>query len=244
MRRGTPARRIALLAFLAAVCLAGSLAALPGRRQPAGRLARLPLVEVPSTVPGRDELAVLLTGDGGWAETDRGLSKALAKGGIPVVGWNSLRYFLRTKNPDVAARDLELILRGYLERWQKGKAVLIGYSFGADVIPFLANRLPPDLAERVSLIVLLGPTGRADFRFHVSGLLGKEAKDSLPSLPEIERLRGKPLLCVQGIGEKNSFCPQLPPGLAVRLIRPGGHIVNKNFGPVAAWILGPREASH
>lgn len=244
MRPGTRPGRIALLAVLAAVCLATSLAARRVRGRPGRGLAALPLVEVPSAVPGRDELAVLLTGDGGWAETDRGLSAALAKGGIPVVGWNSLRYFLRTKNPAVAARDLELILRGYLERWHKEKAVLIGYSFGADVIPFLANRLPPELADRVSLIVLLGPTGRADFHFHVTSLLGKEAKDSLPSLPEIERLRGKPLLCVQGIGEKNSFCPQLPPGLAIRLIRPGGHIVNKNYGPVAAWILGPREASH
>jgi type IV secretory pathway VirJ component len=244
MRPGIRLGCIASFAVLAAFFLAASLAALPTSRQPRRPLAALPLVEVPSTVPGRDELAILLTGDGGWAETDRGLSAALAKGGIPVVGWNSLRYFLRTKTPDVAARDLELILRGYLARWHKEKAVLIGYSFGADVIPVLANRLPRDLADRVSLIVLLGPTGKADFHFHVTGLLGKEAKDSLPSLPEIERLRGKPLLCVQGIGEQHSFCPQIPPGLAVRLIRPGGHIVNQNYGPVAAWILGPREASH
>ncbi|HEY4574832.1 MAG TPA: AcvB/VirJ family lysyl-phosphatidylglycerol hydrolase, partial [Thermoanaerobaculia bacterium] len=62
------------------------------------RVKGVPLVEVPaSPSSGRDEMAVLLTGDGGWAVTDRGLSEALAKGGIPVVGWNSLRYFLRGK---------------------------------------------------------------------------------------------------------------------------------------------------
>lgn len=211
----------------------------------ARRLAALPLVEVPSR-PGaaeRNEMAVLLTGDGGWAETDRGLSKELAKGGIPVVGWNSLRYFLTGKKPDRAARDLELVLRHYLQRWHKEKAVLIGYSFGADVMPFLANRLPPDLAERISLIAILGASGRADFRFHVTELLGKDSKDSVPTLPELERLRGTPVLCVQGTREKDSFCPKLPGGLASVLVRPGTHIIGKNYGPVAAWILGPRQAS-
>src|SRR5262249_30550453 len=77
------------------------------------RVKGVPLVEVPAAVqgPARDEMAVLLTGAGGWAATDKGLSEALAKGGVPVVGWSSLRYFLRGKPPDRAAQDLERILR-------------------------------------------------------------------------------------------------------------------------------------
>src|ERR1700742_704964 len=65
--------------------------------QGAPRVDNLPLIKVPTKGPGGDELAVLLTGDGGWAETDKGLSKALVKGGVPVVGWNSLHYFLKRK---------------------------------------------------------------------------------------------------------------------------------------------------
>src|SRR3982751_212062 len=120
------------------------------------RVKGVPLVEVPAAVqaPVRDEMAVLLTGDGGWAITDRGLSEALAKGGIPVVGWNSLHYFLTRKAPDRTARDLERVLRVYLPCWHKQRVILIGYSFGADVVPFLANRLPPELAAKVSRIVM------------------------------------------------------------------------------------------
>jgi type IV secretory pathway VirJ component len=256
MRRRTLSGRLALTASLLIVVLLGLMQgpalARPVRRRAAAltpearRVAALPLVEVPAR-PGaaeRDEMAVLLTGDGGWAETDRGLSAALARGGIPVVGWNSLRYFLTGKKPERAARDLELVLRHYLPRWHKEKVILIGYSFGADVVPFLANRLPPDLAERISLIAILGPSGRADFRFHVTELLGRDSKDSVPTLPELERLRGTPLLCVQGVAEKNSFCPRLPDGLAYVLIRPGTHIIGKNYGPIAEWILGPRRFRH
>src|SRR4051794_1319157 len=58
----------------------------PPRSPPFSKVENLPLVPVPTKVPGRDEMAVLLTGDGGWAQTDKGLSEALAEGGIPVVG--------------------------------------------------------------------------------------------------------------------------------------------------------------
>src|SRR4051812_32708167 len=82
-----------------------------------GKVKGVPLVEVPSQAPGRDKMAVLLTGDGGWAITDKGLSEALARGGIPVVGWNSLHSFLPRKAPDRNARNLERVLRVYLPFW-------------------------------------------------------------------------------------------------------------------------------
>ena len=207
----------------------------------AGKVKGVPLVEVPSSLPGRDEMAVLLTGDGGWAITDRGLSEALAKGGIPVVGWNSLHYFLTRKAPDRTARDLERVLRVYLPFWHKQRVILIGYSFGADVVPFLANRLSPEMAAKVSRIVMMGPSGAADFRFHPTEWLGKPSPDSLPVLPELAKLRGRQILCAYGRLEKNSLCPRLPNGLADLLIRPGGHKVGKDYGPIANWILA--EAS-
>lgn len=52
----------------------------------------LPLVNVAARQPG-NTLAILLTGDGGWADLDRTLSSALAAHGITVIGWDSLRYY-------------------------------------------------------------------------------------------------------------------------------------------------------
>jgi type IV secretory pathway VirJ component len=227
--------------MLTALLLAAALQAPPPARTAAtpsteGRVKGVPLVEVPAARSGRDELAVLLSGDGGWAETDKGLAQALSKGGIPVVGWSSLRYFIHRKKPDQVAADLERTLRVYLSLWHKEKVVLIGYSFGADVVPFLVPRLPPDLAERVSLVVLMGPTGTADFHIHPGEWLRKPSDDSLPTMPEVEKLRGREILCAYGRKEKDSFCLQLG-DLVHLLIRPGGHIVGKDYGPVAEWIL-------
>jgi type IV secretory pathway VirJ component len=209
------------------------------------RVDNLPLIKIPAKGSGGDEFAVLLTGDGGWAQTDRGLSQALAKGGIPVIGWNSLHYFLKRREPERAAKDLERILRHYLPLWRKEKVILIGYSFGADVMPFLAARLPPDLAEKVSMIALLGPSESADFRFHPREWLGKPSPEYRPVTPEIEKLAGKEILCFYGETEKKTtLCLKLHAGLVQPLARPGTHIVGKNYGPIAAAILAHARTAH
>ena len=218
--------------------LAVALALLLGAARRTRPLSDLPLVEVHRAVaPRTEQMAVLLTGDGGWAVTDKGLSAELAAHGMPVVGWNSLRYFLHRRNPDGTARDLERILRHYLPTWRREKVVLIGYSFGADVMPFLVHRLPEDLRARVSLVALLGPDEKAGFRFHLSEWLGKDSKDTLPVRPELERLRGMPILCSYGEQEARSLCREIDPGLAKIQVRPGTHIIGKGYGPIAAEIL-------
>ncbi|HEX4966077.1 MAG TPA: AcvB/VirJ family lysyl-phosphatidylglycerol hydrolase [Thermoanaerobaculia bacterium] len=229
-----------LVLALGLLSLPGLAAETPPAAAALPKVDNLPLVAVPSKVPGREEMAVLLTGDGGWAQTDKGLAKALAKGGVPVVGWNSLRYFIKHREPNRAAQDLERILRHYLPLWHKEKVILIGYSFGADVMPFLASRLPPDLMDRVSLVALLGPSESADFRFHPSEWLGKPSPESRPVLPEIEKLHGKEILCAYGETEKGrTLCLKLPAGRARLVVRPGNHIVGKNYGPIAEAILKP-----
>src|SRR5262249_43099572 len=105
-----------------------------GRPDPG--VAGLPLVEVPA-LPAKngggasDRLAVIVSGDGGWAGIDREVGAALAARGIPVVGLNSLSYFWQEKPPEVVGRDLARILDHYLAAWHKERAILIGYSLGA-----------------------------------------------------------------------------------------------------------------
>lgn len=125
---------------------------------PQAPLRDLPLVEmVPPAVNG-NTFAVIISGDGGWASIDRELGKALVTQGVPVVGLNSLQYFWTRRTPDGAAKDLERILRYYLAAWHRDQVLLIGYSRGADVLPFMAHRLPDDLRARVRIVAIMGPT--------------------------------------------------------------------------------------
>jgi type IV secretory pathway VirJ component len=207
----------------------------------------LPLVEVPAKGTAGDTLAsetfaVILSGDGGWAGIDREVASALSSRGIPVVGLNSLQYFWTARDPDGIARDLDRILRHYLAAWKQRRALLIGYSLGADVLPFAAARLPADLLAQVELIVLLGPSPAASFEFHLGDWLGVGGDRGQPVLPEVKKLSGHPLLCIYGKAEKDSLCPQIVPPLGKAVALEGAHHFGGRYDALADLILAEARA--
>jgi type IV secretory pathway VirJ component len=227
--------------------VADSFAALAAQTSPEpvalhADVSGLPLVELPAEGKPGDTLAVLLTGDGGWAGLDRHLGAALAARGIPVVGWNSLRYFWTARTPDAAAADLARVLRHYLAAWHAKRAVLIGYSFGADVMPFLASRLPPELRARVALVALLGPAETAQFEFHFGNWLGvTDPPGAQPLAPEIAKLGDLRVLCVYGREESDSLCPKLDPKRVALDARSGGHHFDGDYQALSARIVAEIE---
>jgi type IV secretory pathway VirJ component len=200
-------------------------------------LTDLPLTVVPAK-GSADRLAVLLTGDGGWAGIDKELADSLSSHGTPVVVLDSRAYFSTQRDPDGAAHDLGRILRHYLRTLGKAQVLLIGYSRGADVLPFMASRLPADLESRVTLMAFLGPAHNANFKFHMIDLISNHSrKDDLMTVPEIEKLRGKRILCFYGADEKDSACRALGSSFATAYEMPGGHHFGKKYGEIATRIL-------
>jgi type IV secretory pathway VirJ component len=210
----------------------------------AGELVDLPLVEVAARGPESDRMAVFWSGDGGWAELDREVSAGLADRGVPVVGVNSLKYFWTNRTPKQTAQDLERIIRHYAALWKKEKVVLIGYSLGADIVPFAANRLNEALKPRVELIALLGPGLQVDFEFHLSNWLGSRSKTALPTMPEVMKLGNTRLLCFYGEKETDSLCRNLQGNNLKKVALPGAHHFGGNYAQLAETILnemkGPR----
>jgi len=207
-------------------------------KTPSSPLAGLPIVEVPATAATGGTLAIILTGDGGWAGIDRDIAAALAARGLPVAGLDSLQYFWNPKSPDTAAADLERMLRHYLDLWKCERAVLVGYSFGADVLPFMVARLPEELRRRVALVALLAPGRKADFEFRIlDWVAAGPGKEALPLLPEIGRLAGTPLLCIEAEEEADSLCPTLGPGQGNVVTLKGGHHFGGDYRGIARLIL-------
>ena len=173
-------------------------------------ISDLPVNEVPATGGSNsEELAVLLTGDGGWAGLDQELAARLAADGVPTVGLNSLKYFWSERTPDETAKDVARVISHYLAAWNKQRVLLVGYSFGADVLPFVVNRLPPELRARVATVSLVGVDSNASFEIKIAGWVGSDDSGP-PTRPEIAAIAGVPLLCIYGEGETDSICPGLP----------------------------------
>jgi type IV secretory pathway VirJ component len=162
----------------------------------------------------------------------------LAAHGIPVVALNSLKYFWKKRTPEETSQDLKRILNYYSTVWRKKKVILIGYSFGADVLPFMINRLPEEFRSRVVLVVLMGPSHTAEFKFHLTDWLGGSSdKNALPVKPEVEKLKGTKILCFYGEGEKDTICPELDTNSTKAVPLKGGHRVGGNFEPIVQEVL-------
>ncbi len=118
---------------------------------PPAALGDLPVIEVPALTgaPSSDSLAIIMSGDGGWAGIDRDIAAALSAKGIFVVGLDSLRYYWAKRTPESLAADTDRMIRYYLAHLNKKRVLLIGYSQGADVLPFAVNRLPAATKARV-----------------------------------------------------------------------------------------------
>jgi type IV secretory pathway VirJ component len=205
---------------------------------PPSALGDLPVVELAAT-PGRDSdlMAVLMTGDGGWAGLDQDVAHALAAQGIPVVALDSLRYYWTARTPAGAAADVDRLIRYYLAHWHKRRALLVGYSQGADVLPFILNRLPAATRGQVALGAMMGLSDHAVFEFHLANWVKSVSDEGLPTLPEVRKISGTPLLCVYGKDEDDSLCPQLDPH-AVKVVElSGGHHFGGDYQRLAQEIL-------
>ncbi len=201
-------------------------------------LADLPLViaPVPSGVAPGGMLAIMLSGDGGWAGLDKEVAAALNTAGVTVIGLDSLRYFWGARTPEGLAADLERIIGAYGGKSAPQGVALIGYSQGADVLPFAVNRLSEASRSRIKLAALLGISTHAVFEFHLGNWVSDD-NSGPATLPEIERMNGVRILCVYGADEADSPCAKLDPRRITVTKLPGGHHFDGDYGSLARAIL-------
>ncbi|QGZ64539.1 virulence factor family protein [Paraburkholderia acidisoli] len=197
----------------------------------------LPLVELPAAHPS-DMLAVVISGDGGWRDLDKTIAEALQKQGVSVVGWDALRYFWSEKTPAQTSHDLARVLKTYSARWHTQHIALVGYSFGADVMPFAYNRLPDALRAKVSYMSLLGFAPDADFQIRVTGWLGMPASDqALKARPEIAKVPPSIVQCIYGAEETETLCPSLA-NTGINVVKTKGeHHFDGDYNALAGKII-------
>jgi type IV secretory pathway VirJ component len=182
---------------------------------------------------------IFYSGDGGWRDIDAKIGGYLADQGYPVIGIDTLRYFWREKKPEVMAADLDRLIRHYRGLAKDNGVILVGYSFGADVLPFMVNRMAPETKAEIKLISLLGISEHASFEIRLQGILGAANTDGPPTLPELMKLRGIPIQCVFGATEQDSVCGQKELAATVnRVEMSGGHHFNGDYRDTADLIIG------
>lgn len=213
----------------------------PPAGEPAEPLvADLPIVALPPRGEPAGLLAIILSGDGGWRDIDKQIGEWLAAHGVGVVGIDSLRYFWTEKTPERLARDLERLMTEFLPRFHADRVILVGYSFGADVLPATWGALSPAARDRTLQLSLLGLGPSADFEFHVSGWLGL-SHGSRPVAEDARALDLTRVQCFYGEEEPDTLCRDPILAAAELVHTAGGHHFDGDYAALAQRILDGAE---
>lgn len=236
-------RRIIIAALLLGLLLAGGT----GFTAWLGYFGGPVFTSIPATArPTRARAglaAVVLSGDMGFriGMAPR-IAARLAADGIPVVGVNSLTYFRTRRTPAQIRALIVDATRRALAFGHADRVVLIGQSFGADMLHVGLPGLPPALREKLRMVALVVPTDTVFYRASPSELFNWARPDT-DALPTARALDWVPVTCIQGAEERDSLCPMLTAPNVHSVALPGGHPMHGDAAAVHRVLLGAIDAA-
>jgi len=160
--------------------------------------SKLPIITYPSKTNDKKTMILYLSGDGGWLDFSDNLAVSLSENGFSTVGFNSRSYFWSKKSPKQIGLDFSQLIHEYLQTFDSKNIILCGYSFGADVVPFIYNNLSLKEKNKVKSLVLLSPFATTDFVVYTTDLLnlGGDSRE-FKVIKEVEKIR-LPISCYYG----------------------------------------------
>lgn len=186
---------------------------------------------------------VMLSGDMGnhIGMTPR-LSARLSARGYAIVTVNSLTYFSRRRSKAETAMLLRAAMQRAMTLGATDHVVLIGQSFGADMLHAGLASFSDAERKPIQAVILVVPGEDIIFRASPIELAGMETPDQR-AYPTASRLRWVPVVCIYGVEEADSLCPELQMPNGRRIALPGGHKLHSDAKAVEAAIL-PAITSH
>lgn len=170
-----------------------------------------------------------ISGDGGWNKFSTALMQEFSEAGYPVIALNAKSYFWERKTPRQTGTDVQALLNKYVKEWKRDKIVFLGYSFGADVMPFVYNNLGAEWQKKISYQVLLSPSPKTDFEVHISEMLGYRRKNGLSVVDEINKTTECHFLFLFGEEDDDFPLNELKIKNYKNLTLPGGHHFDNNI---------------
>lgn len=137
-----------------------------------------------------------ISGDAGFNTFTKSLGTDLHTLGYDVFALDTKAYFWNKKTPEQTSLEIENYIKQQLQGRKNQQVVLLGFSFGADVTPFVYNRFTPDLKEKIQKVFIIGPSKSNDFKIHLDEYFGVEPKGSLQVIPEINEMGTVPVMVV------------------------------------------------
>ncbi|NTJ44535.1 virulence factor family protein [Agrobacterium larrymoorei] len=187
--------------------------------------------------PTMDTMAIIYSGDGGWRDLDKDVGDFLQKDGVPTIGVDSLRYFWSEKKPEEISSDLSRIIETYRKEFKVDKVLLIGYSFGADILPVAFNNLADKDKARVVQMSLLSLSHEVSYEISVGGWLGVSADGAEDPVNDLAKIDPKIVQCVYGTDDEDAACPALKDKGVEIIGIDGGHHFDEDYEALTKRIV-------
>lgn len=197
----------------------------------------LPLTIMPSAIKGNLPLAIFISGDGGWTSFDQSLNEKLTEKGIPVLGIDAQKYFWNERKPMEVADKLTDVIKHYMRLWNRNSFIFIGYSFGADVAPFIANSFSAQLKETLKGVYCFSPDESGDFEVHIIDMLNFSSQGKYDVSSELRKIKQLNPVCIFGTEEAADFQNVLSKEDIKTEVLPGSHHYNNDFEAISTLIL-------
>ena len=195
----------------------------------------LPVKEWSSTA--ENPFVLYITGDGGFNSFSIDLCTALNKAGHSVCSVNAKSYFWNKKTPEQSSTDITAYLTKQFNSRKNQQLILAGHSFGADVMPFIVNRLPEAIRKKIVSVILLSPSGSTDFEIHWSDIFGGNKQRSMDVVAEINKLTVPKTVTFFGSDETDFPVKNIKLKNYTNEILPGGHHFDGNTAEVAKTMI-------
>lgn len=180
-------------------------------------------------------LIVYISGDGGMNSFSNSLIQSLNKRGYAVLALDAKDYFWQKKEPQQFASDMNQAISMYLKNKRRSSFIILGYSFGADVSPFLATRLSPNLSARCKHVVLLSPSPNTEFEIKIMDMFGWGSKKGRNVVNELNKVT-TPVVLFFGKDEDDFPVNEVTIKKQV-VIMQGGHHYDNNVDDLANQII-------
>lgn len=196
-----------------------------------------PVHVYPAVPPAADVAVVNVSGDMGLrfllgASTSRGLTEHH----LPVVGIASPAVFRQRRTRAEVDAFIADVIRTALARTGKPRVVVMGQSYGADIVQTGLAHLPAELRPKVAAIILVLPGDSVWFRADPTGWAYRGTPDSV-GVATADTLTWAPLTCIYGVEEEDSLCPLLRvPGARI-VGMPGGHNIHHDEAGLLRHVL-------
>jgi type IV secretory pathway VirJ component len=137
-----------------------------------------------------------ISGDAGFNSFSKGLCTDFHTLGYDVFALNTKTYFWNKKIPEQTSAKIEMYINHQLQGRKNQKVILAGYSFGADVTPFIYNHFTDRLKKKIQHVFIIGPSKTTDFKIHLNEYFGMEPKGSMAVVPEINKINTVPVTLI------------------------------------------------